>query len=72
MSFQNQIHLPFIAIGLILSFLGCASFQTPAPSSDRAPFIQRAQTQQEGNIQVTAVVLSGEESKTVFGLARQA
>jgi hypothetical protein len=67
MSFQNRSLLHFIAIGLILSFLGCASFQAPAPTAENAQFKQRAQTQQEGNIRVTAVVLSAEESITVFG-----
>jgi hypothetical protein len=67
MSFQNRSLLHFIAIGLILSFLGCASFQAPAPTAENAQFKQRAQTQQERNIRVTAVVLSAEESIIVFG-----
>jgi hypothetical protein len=67
MPFQIKILRPVIAVGFILSVLGCASFQTPAPAPEDAPFKQRAQTQQEGDIRVTAVVLSAEESKIVFG-----
>jgi hypothetical protein len=33
---------------------------------DEVPFKERAQTQQEGNVRVTAAVLSAEESKEVF------
>lgn len=67
MPFRYQTLLPIVAIGLMFSFLGCASFQAPTPPTANAPFIQRAQTQKEGNIRVTAVVLSAEEAKTVFG-----
>jgi hypothetical protein len=69
MSFKSETHLSLMTVGLILSLLGCASFQAPAPISANAPFIQRAQTQREGNIQVTAVVLSAEESMTYFGFS---
>ena len=69
MPFQIKTFWPFIALGLILSFLGCASFQPPAPIPDDTPFKQRAQTQQKDDIRATAVVLSAEESKTVFGFA---
>lgn len=69
MPLQNQTRLLIIAVGLISWFLGCASFQAPAPISEKAAFIQRAQTQQKGNIRVTAAVLSAEESKTHFGFS---
>ena len=69
MPFQIKILRPAIVVGLILVVLGCASFQAPAPATADAPFKQRAQTQQDGDIRVTAVVLSAEESKTVFGFA---
>ena len=49
-----------------LLFLGCASFQ-PRPMAE-VPFKDRAQTQSEGRVRVTAAVLSAEESKEVFGV----
>ncbi len=51
----------------ILVISGCASFQ-PRPM-DEVPFKNRAQTQQEGNVRVTAAVLSAKESKEVFDLS---
>ena len=43
---------------------GCASFQ-PLPM-DQVPFKERAQTQKEGKVRVTAAVLSAEESQEIF------
>lgn len=51
---------------LILSVSGCATFK-PRPM-DEVPFRQRAQTNQEGNVRVTAAVPSAEESKRLFGV----
>jgi hypothetical protein len=67
MSYRNQTLLFSIAIGLIFSIFGCASFEAPAPPAKNAPFKQRFQTQIDGNTRVTAVALSAEECKTVFG-----
>ena len=50
----------------LLLILGCASFQ-PRPIAE-VPFKDRAQTQSEGGVRVTAAVLSAEESKEVFGV----
>ena len=50
----------------LLLILGCASFQ-PRPMAE-VPFKDRAQTQSEGRVRVTAAVLSAEESKEVFGV----
>jgi hypothetical protein len=51
---------------LSLTVYGCASFN-PRPI-DQVPFKERAQTQSENNVRVTAAVLSAEESKAVFDL----
>jgi hypothetical protein len=57
-------------LGLLLVFsltvFGCASFN-PRPI-DQVPFKERAQTQSENNIRVTAAVLSAQEAKAVFDL----
>ena len=50
----------------ILSPSGCATFN-PRPDEEVA-FRERAQTQDEGNVRVTAAVPSAEESKRLFGL----
>ena len=50
---------------VVLLAAGCASFD-PAPV-DSVPFLDRSQTLQEGNVVVTAAVLSAEESEQVFG-----
>jgi hypothetical protein len=47
-----------------LTIFGCAKFN-PRPI-DEVPFRERAQTQQENNVRVTASVLSAEESQAVF------
>ena len=51
---------------VVLVAAGCASFE-PAPI-DSVPFLERSQTQQEGNVVVSAAVLSAEESEQVFGV----
>ena len=58
---------PILLVICILVISGCASFQ-PRPM-DEVPFKERAQTQQKGNVRVTAAVLSAEESKEVFDLS---
>ena len=45
---------------------GCASFE-PAPI-ESVPFLERSQTQRDGNVTVSAAVLSAEESKALFGV----
>ena len=57
--------LPFL-VGLFLAFSGCATF-TPKPASE-VPFLERVQTQQKGQVRVSVVVLSAEESRQVFGV----
>ena len=51
---------------LFLTVYGCASFK-PRPI-DQVPFKERAQTQSQNNVRVTAAVLSAEETKAVFDL----
>ncbi|MBT8369062.1 MAG: LssY C-terminal domain-containing protein, partial [Deltaproteobacteria bacterium] len=52
----------------ILILIGCASsFQHR--SMEQVHFQERAQTQVEGNVRVTAAVLSADETKDVFGVA---
>ena len=61
----HRILLTFLMLGSVLSF-SCATFN-PRPIGE-VPFRERAQTQCDNNICVTAVVLSAEESDAVFGL----
>jgi hypothetical protein len=51
----------------LLSLAGCATFN-PRPI-DEVPFRERAQTQYEGNVRVTAAVPGPEESEALFGVA---
>ena len=55
----------FIAV-LLLELTACASFD-PRPL-DQVPFMERAETQAEGPLRVTAAVLSAEETEQVFDL----
>ena len=59
---RENILLPFLSILLIG---GCASYSPPKEFS--SAFISRAETQSAGDVRVSAVVLSGEESEEVFG-----
>lgn len=52
----------------ILVVSGCASSFQPGPMEE-VGFQKRAQTQSEGNIRVTAAVLSAAESEAVFGVS---
>lgn len=51
----------------LLAALGCATSFHPRPL-DEVPFRDRAQTQEQKDVQVTAAVLSAEETKEVFDL----
>jgi len=55
-----------LATLLLLGISGCTSSFQPVPVG-KVPFLERSQTQQEGNVGVTAAVLSDEESRQVFG-----
>ena len=57
--------LELLTICVLLSY-GCATFN-PRPIEE-VPFRERAQTKSGGNVRVTAVVLSAEETKEVFDL----
>ena len=50
----------------VLTVFGCASFNPL--TVDEVPFLERAQTQYEGNVRVTAAVLSPEETEALFDL----
>jgi len=63
-TFRSILH--FVLVLACMSAIGCASFQ-PVPM-DRVPFKKRSVTQSDGNVTVTAVALSAEESKQVFGV----
>jgi hypothetical protein len=52
----------------ILVAAGCGSSFEPRPL-DEVNFLERSQTKSEGNIRVTAAVLSAEETEQVFGFA---
>ena len=59
------IWLSFTAFS-VLTLFGCASFNPR--TVDEVPFRERAQTQYEGNVRVTAAVLSPEETEALFDL----
>jgi hypothetical protein len=48
-----------------LAFIGCAQFQHKMPEA--LPFMERTQTQTDGEVRVTAAVPSAEESEQIFG-----
>ena len=50
----------------ILLFAGCAASFDPKPV-DEVPFLERAQTQQDSGVKVTAAVLTSEECVAKFG-----
>lgn len=52
---------------LVLLCIGCASSFNPQPAEE-LPFMERAQTQSENNVTVTATVLSAEECIDKFGV----
>jgi hypothetical protein len=54
-----------VAVLTILIAASCASFNPKL--SDDAPFFGRSQTQRDGNVMVTAAVLSAAESEQAFG-----
>ena len=57
----------FVALGLVLAlaFSGCVRYRPN--TSNRASFMERAQTQTLGDLTATVAVLSDKESKKVFG-----
>ena len=54
-----------LVVLVCLAFIGCAQFQHKLPAA--LPFMERAQTKTEGQVQVTVAVPSAEESKQIFG-----
>jgi hypothetical protein len=63
---RDKIPSPALFMICLLTFCGCTSFN-PRPIEE-VPFKERAQTQVENNVRVTAAVLSAEESEIVFGV----
>ncbi len=63
---RNNMSLLKLLMICFLTIYSCATF-SPRPM-DEVPFRERAQTQYENNVRVTAAVLSAEESETVFGV----
>jgi hypothetical protein len=51
---------------LFLTLSGCATYQPVAV--DNVPFKQHSQTQVDGNVRVTAVVLTNQEGEQIFGV----
>ncbi len=66
---MNFTRKPGIPVVLLLSFAiilsGCVRYRPQ--TSERASFMERAQTQTEGDLTVTLTVLSDKESKKFFG-----
>jgi hypothetical protein len=63
---QHKKHHFYLLLLCFLAIYSCATFK-PLPIEE-VPFRDRAQTQNENNVRVTAAVLSEEESQTVFDL----
>ncbi|MDJ0849765.1 MAG: LssY C-terminal domain-containing protein [Myxococcota bacterium] len=57
-----------LAAGLLLLVVGCATRPYSYVPIDEVGFRERAQTQREGTLQVTAAVPDREESKRLFGI----
>lgn len=70
---MNFTRKPGIPVVLLLSFAiilsGCVRYRPQ--TSERASFMERAQTQTEGDLTVTLTVLSDKESKNSLGLPSQ-
>ena len=66
MGIRKNMLLPKILMLCFLAMYGCATFNPR--HIDEVPFRERAQTQYENNVRVTAAVLSAEESEAVFGV----
>ena len=62
---NNWVYLT--VMGCLLIILGCASPFNPRPIEDTA-FLERAQTQEENGVRVTAAVLSAEDCLAKFGV----
>ena len=63
---QHKKRYFFLLTLCFLTFYSCATFN-PLPI-ESVPFRDRAQTQNENNVQVTVAVLSEEESEALFDL----
>jgi hypothetical protein len=57
----------WLTLAIVLLAGGCATTYETVPL-EQVPFLERAQTKAEENVQVTAAVLSAEETELVFGL----
>ncbi len=57
----------WLALAIVLLAGGCATTYETVPL-EQVPFLERAQTKAEENVQVTAAVLSAEETELIFGL----
>ena len=67
MSFDLRSHWPNLTIVCLIAVLmGCASAFNPKPV-DEVPFLERAQTQEDNGVKVTAAVLTSEECIAKFG-----
>ena len=63
--FHQNLRALSLCILIISVFIGCATFK-PLPL-DEASLKQRAETQSEKGVRVSAAVLSAEEAETMFG-----
>ena len=57
----------WLTLAIVLLAGGCATTYETVPL-EQVPFLERAQTKAEENVQVTAAVLSAEETELIFGL----
>ena len=63
------MHLRWLTAFLIfaITVCGCTIYQKPHPIHD-VPFLERSQSKVDGEVRVTVAVLTGEESRQLFGL----
>src|SRR5262249_33609439 len=60
-------HWLCLALAVFTALQGCVTYAPKAVHE--VPFLQRAQTQRDGDLQVTIAVPSQEESKALFGVS---
>ena len=56
-----------LLVSIFLAFVGCAQFQHQVP--EILPFMDRSQTETDGDVRVTVAVPSAEESQRIFGFS---
>ena len=64
---MKSFRLIQIVLLFVIAIYGCTIYQKPRPIHD-VPFPERSQSQVDGDVRVTVVVLNAEESRQLFGV----